>query len=140
MYRTSAGEDATLLVTAFASKLFAIDRSTGEIRWKVAIESLGTEVDIAVGGGVVIAATFSKIAFVEYLTGRVLVMANRAGTFRGRATMLVDGPHVYVGGSGQVECYSTAGQLLWVQGFPGEGTGSVALGVPGTVRQADRAT
>ena len=137
MYRTSQGEDATLLVTAFASKLFAVDRASGAIVWKTPLEEGRREVEIAVGGGLVVAATHTKLAFVEYATGKLVKRVERAGEYRGRATMLIDGPHIYVGGSGELACYSLGGELLWLQPFTGEGIGSMALGLPGIVRQAD---
>jgi outer membrane protein assembly factor BamB len=124
-------------VSAFASKLLALDRSTGAIVWKTPLDVGTQEVEIAVGGGLVVAATHTKLAFVEYASGKLVKVVERAGEYRGRATMLIDGPHIYVGGSGEVACYSQAGDLLWLQPFTGEGFGSMALGLPGNVRQAD---
>lgn len=51
--------------------------------------------------------------------------------------MLVDGGHVYVARGGEVTCFTTQGQVVWFNPFKGKGTGSIALGLPGNVRQAD---
>jgi hypothetical protein len=139
MFRANATEDTSILVTAFLAKVFGIDRVTGAIRWKVALDQAINDdvVELAIGGGVVVAVSRNFIAFIDYATGRVLKHVERAGDYKGRASMIVHGEQIMIGGQGQVECYTNAGDLVWVQGFKGEGTGSVALGVPGIVRQAD---
>jgi len=51
--------------------------------------------------------------------------------------MMIDGGQIFIARNGEVACYTLAGDAVWVQSFQGMGFGSVALGVPGAVRQAD---
>ena len=44
---------------------------------------------------------------------------------------------VYPDDDGEVACYATNGDAVWLQKFEGMGFGSVTLGLPGNVRQGD---
>jgi len=137
MYRSSAAEDRSLLIVAFSGQVFALDRATGARRWEQKVGSAST-VELHVEGGVVIAATSSCLAFLDYLTG----VPHRLVDLRpaGRPTLLVDGGHLYLGASGEVTCFTLRGDQVWSDGFSGRGLGAVALGVPGSVRQGDADT
>jgi outer membrane protein assembly factor BamB len=137
MYRSSAEPNRTLLVVAFRGKLFALERTTGRRVWRLEIDSTTheTPIDLVVGDNVVVACSVNKLSFVEYATGRLLGFVQREES--GRPTMLIDGEQLIVGAYGAVACYTLTGQLLWRDGFSGEGYGAVAIGFPGNVRQAD---
>lgn len=53
MFRESAAEDTSLLVTAFEAKIFGLGRATGAIRSKVVLdESVSNDpVEVAIGNG-----------------------------------------------------------------------------------------
>lgn len=128
-----------LLIVGFASRVFAIDRATGHVAWRVELDSDSADtVELAIDERVVIACTCSQLAFVEYQTGTIRARVKRRDVARGsRPTLLVDGDHLYIGGSGQIACYALSGELLWDHGFGNQASGVVALGVPHRVRQAD---
>ncbi len=139
MYRTDASEDRSLLVTAFRGRVFALDRVTGQIRWKVEPPDFDVgPLEIVFGQGVVLAVSGRHLTFVDYASGRVLKRIDRkergAG---GRPIVIVDGEQLFIGSSGSVACYSLNGDFLWEQYFTGEGFGEPAIGLPGNVRQAD---
>lgn len=138
MYRRDAAPDRSLLISAFSGQVFALDRATGAIRWEANLGDYSA-VEIFLAEGVVVVATLKHLAFFDYLTGslhRTVELPSHAG----RSTMLVDGEHIYVGGSGAVACYTLRGDHVWSQPFKGKGHGDVALGLPGNVRQADANT
>lgn len=139
MYRTSSDADRSILVSAFSGKIFGLSRATGEAAWSAEIEPYGGEVELAIEGGVVIACTRQRLAFFDYLTGRTIAIVPLVGEHSRRPTMVVDGGQILVGRNGEVACYATNGDAIWLQKFEGMGFGSVALGVPGNVRQADDA-
>jgi outer membrane protein assembly factor BamB len=127
-----------LLVSAFNAKVFAVDRTTGDIVWKFLLVR-GDIVELAIDDQVVIACTTRTLVFLDYATGREIKYILRDDVAAGgtRPTMLVDDHHIYITGSGTVACYTTQGDLLWEQKFSGEGLGNAAIGFPGKVRQAD---
>ncbi|MBK7585135.1 MAG: PQQ-binding-like beta-propeller repeat protein [Myxococcales bacterium] len=137
MYRQSADEDRSILVSAFNGKVFGIERSTGQIRWKFP-GRIGGEVELAVGAGVVVACASKQLAFLEYATGRPLRIVDLVGEFPTRAIMLIDGSQIFVARAGEITCYTTSGDLLWSQPLIGEGIGHVSLALPGNARQADQ--
>lgn len=137
MYRQDAAPDRTILVTAFNSQLFGIDRATGQVRWTVS-EILGYGLfEIAIEHDVVIVASPVNLGFVEYLTGKILAVVPIGGEYPGRPTMLVDNGFVYIGRQGELTCFTTRGQKVWQEPFKGKGMSTMALGLPGNVRQAD---
>jgi outer membrane protein assembly factor BamB len=135
MYRSDASPDRTLLVAAFGCLVFGLERSSGAVRWEVKLE--GAEVEIAIADGVVIAATQTHLAFIDYATGALHKSVGLQGGWVGRPTMLVDAGHIYVGRNGEVSCYTLRGENIWLEPFKGKGAAAVALGLPGNVRQAD---
>lgn len=137
MFRTGAQLDRSLLISAFNGKVFAVERGTGNIRWTVALERWGAEIELQVSGGVVIACCTQQLAFIEYSSGRLLRQVELAGKNPGRPTLLVDGEQLLVGRNGEVVCYTQGGDWVWTQSFSGQGYGSVALAFPGNARQAD---
>jgi outer membrane protein assembly factor BamB len=138
MYRADASQDRSLLIAAFLGKVFAVDRSTGQIRWRTALGS-NEVVELAIGEGLVVALTASRLAFLTYATGQIVRFVERQDeAIGGRATLLIDAGQLIVAGAGAVACYSLQGDLRWTQPFKGEGHGDVAIGFPGNVRQADR--
>lgn len=137
MYRESAEEDRSILVTAFNGKVFGIDRATGQVRWKFAGPSHG-EVELVVGSGVVVACGTKQLCFIELATGRPLRVVELVGQFAQRPIMLIDGPHIFVARAGEIGCYTTSGDWLWAQPLTGEGMGHMSLALPGNARQADQ--
>ncbi|MBS2017150.1 MAG: PQQ-binding-like beta-propeller repeat protein [Deltaproteobacteria bacterium] len=137
MYRQDAAPDRSILVTAFNATIFGIDRATGEIRWTVSDVFTGGILELALEEDVLIAASSEKLGFVEYATGRVLAVVDIEGEHPRRPTMLVADGHVYIGRNGELSCYTTRGQRVWYQPFHLKGFGSMALALPGIVRQAD---
>jgi len=137
MYRQSSAEDRSILVTAFSGKIFGLDRSSGRIVWSAELESYGGEVEIVIDSGVIIACTRQRLALFEYPSGRAIAYVALAGEYAGRPTMVVDQGQIFVARNGEIACYTMHGQALWLQPFEGMGFGSIALGLPGNVRQAD---
>lgn len=137
MYRSSAESNRSLVVVAFRGKLFANERMTGRRVWRTPIDGANndTPIELAIGENVVVACSLNTLSFVEYTTGRLLASVQRSEN--GRPTMLIDGEQLLVAGLGVVTCYTLGGQLLWRDGFAGEGYGTVTMGFPGNVRQAD---
>lgn len=142
MYRSDGNLDRTLLVTAFRGKVFAVDRATGEQRWRYEMGFGTIELGFAIldGQTVVIAASSTHLGIVRYDTGAELRLVDRDKHERGigsRSVLLVDGSQLFLSGSGSVACYTLTGEFVWEQYFRGEGEGVVAIGLPGNVRQAD---
>jgi outer membrane protein assembly factor BamB len=137
VYRQSAAEDRSLLISAFGNKVLAVDRATGAIRWRATISGMSGPFELAMQDGVVVVCSESVLAFIDYATGQGRRVVNRAdAAVATRQTLVIDGDQVFVGGAGAVVCYTLGGDLVWQQGFRGEGSGDVALGLPGNVRQA----
>jgi outer membrane protein assembly factor BamB len=137
MYRDNARP--ALLVTAFKNKVFGLDRDTGEVRWRVAIEDFAANaVELAIDETTVIACSSFNLVFIDYATGAVRKRVTRHDAAKGvRPVMVLADGHLYIGGSGELTCYTSEGEHRWDQGFKGEGYGTVTLGLPHLVRQAD---
>lgn len=132
--------EKSLLVTAFARSVHAIDRATGAVRWSVlpfGASETGSDVEIAIADGVVIAASEAALSFIDYATGHVHATVPLPAGHPTRPTMIVEAPHIYVSGYKAVWCYTVRGQYVWTRAFPDLEASSIALGVPGNVRQAD---
>lgn len=136
MYRQDAHPNRSTLVTAFAGKVFGLDRRTGATLWTHALDQNGV-LEIAIHEGVVIVVTRGTLSFIDYATGRGLARVTLVGQWAGRPTMIVDDGHIYIGRHGELSCYKLTGQPVWNQPFPGQGMGGMALGLPGNLRQAD---
>jgi outer membrane protein assembly factor BamB len=113
-----------------------MDRFTGEHRFEHALDRLG-EVELAVLGDRIYATTGKTLYCFEYPTGVLLGTAAIPGKYPGRPTLLLDNGLVIVATRGEVSCFDDKGQLLWFDPLPDRGVGSVALGFPDNVRQAD---
>ena len=75
-----------------------------------------------------------------YLSGSMHEVIKRValvGANPRRPIMVIDAGQIFVARNGEVACYTPAGDPVWVQPFSGMGMGSVALGLPGVLRQAD---
>jgi hypothetical protein len=135
MYREHAA-GAPLWIVAFNGKVFGIERATGLIRWRAALQK--GPVELMIDQDLVVAVDYGTIALIDYMSGTVRKLIQRGDVAKAmRAVILVDGPHLLIGGTGEIACYTRDGEFLWDQGFTGEGYGSVSIGVPGRVRQAD---
>lgn len=134
MHRTPANN---VLVTAFSNQIYGLDPASGQILWAFQPPNGYGEVEIAIEEGVVIAANSAVVAFLDYQTGQPLAVVPIPGEYSRRPTMIVQGGYVYVGRNGEVSCLTTRGHAVWAQPFTGKGMGSVALGLPGNIRQAD---
>ena len=141
MYREQAQVGAPLWIVAFNGKVFALERLTGKIVWRLEMTFSGGCVELVMDRDLVVACDTERMAFINYADGNVRRVVDRKDVARrSRPVVLVDEGHLLVGGSGEVACYTRDGELLWDEGFAGDGYGSVALGVPGNVRQADANT
>ncbi len=130
----------SILVCAFANTIHGVERTSGQIRWTAqpfGDSEQGTEVELAVSEHIVIAVTKANIAFLDYTSGQSLVAMGLPEGVESRPTMVIDGPHVYVARACWVACYTLRGQLLWNTKIKSDDLSSMALGVPGNVRQAD---
>jgi len=136
MMRTSSAPDRSVLVVSFGVKVFGIDRWTGAPRWEVDLGVHG-EADLHIVADVVIAVTSSDILFLDYRSGGVHAKVNLGVEYERRPTSIVDEGHVYVGTNGELVCFTLQGHRVWHQPFTGKGVGSMALALPGNVRQAD---
>ena len=134
MNRTAAND---VLVTAFQGRVYGLESTTGAIRWEREVTPVKDEVEIAIEDGVVIAACYSRVAFIDLATGHEHASILIPGEYSARCTMVVQGGHLYIGRRGTVSCMTLRGQPVWTQPFTDEGVGSVALGFAGNVRQGD---
>lgn len=140
MYRDAANPGRDLLITAFASQVFAVERATGLLRWHLRIEdsTFAGVIDLHIGATVVLAVNMAHLVFIEYATGKLLRKVKQAGEYAAvRPIVLLDGEHIFVGRHGEAACYTLSGDPVWVQSFPGKGVGHMSLGFPGNVRQGD---
>lgn len=129
-YRTASG--VMPIIVGFGGKVFGLDPETGKRMWGLDTGS-NAAVRFAIEGGSVVLLTRNFLARIELATG---VLAWQT-TIPAADTILVDGGRIFVGGAGEVRCYSFDGKLLWEDDFRGMGLGAVALGVEGKVSQAD---
>lgn len=115
MYR----EASLFVIVAFGGKVFALDRVTGEIRWRVELDSPGP-VELMIDDDLVVACGMHKLAFINYNDGatrRAVRRTDVAST--GRPVFIADGDQILIAGSGSVACYSRTGDPLWEQRFSG---------------------
>jgi outer membrane protein assembly factor BamB len=126
---------APVLVVAFAGRIFGQDPPTGRVLWEREIDAAARPITLILTPDTVFAATFQNLVCLRYPTGEIVWTARTKVV--GRATVILEGDHVFVGKGGEIECFSLGGQSLWHEKFKGKGAGEVALGVPGNVAQAD---
>lgn len=138
MYREAPGESAPLVIVAFNGYVYALERESGNIFWKNELTSSGGPVELVIDRDIIVACDGYALVFIDYATGTLRKRIARKDVARAaRPVILPTGPHFIIGGNGEAACYTRDGELVWEQGFPGQGFGSVSLGVPGRVRQAD---
>ena len=133
-YRSAA---TPILLAALNGSVTGLDAATGESVWTHALDGAGFGVvEIALERDIVLACPASGSIFcLEYASGTLRWKAATSG-LHGRATMLVDADRVVVAKGGALDCFAlTSGERLW--NVRNLGTGSVALALPGRVRQAD---
>ena len=135
-YRDSSAPDRSLLVIGLNGRVIGIDRNTGARRFEHDIGGR-SEVELAILDNRIFATTGRPLYCFEYPTGKLLGTAAIPGSYTGRPTMLIDGRHLILATRGEVACFDDQGHLLWFDPLPGRGVGSVALGFPNNVRQAD---
>lgn len=127
-----------IIVAASGGKLIGLDANTGQVRWENPMDGGGYgEVALAITGERILAsAGRGKLFCLDYPSGRELWSAKTSA--QGRATLLVDGANVLVGKGGHLDCFDAeSGTLRWTSSLPGTGYGSISVGVPGNVVQAD---
>jgi outer membrane protein assembly factor BamB len=134
-YREDGREDRSILVAAFSGSLFGLDPATGTVRWQHAVGD-GT-VELQFRAGRVFACTTQTLYCFEYPSGVLLGRVPIPDQYGGRATMVIEGDRIFIGTSGELSCFDLAGKVLWTQPFQGRGFGSMAIGFPDNVRQAD---
>lgn len=138
MSQASTAQDRTILVVGFRGQVFGLERATGHVVWETPLgDRFADETEIWIGNDVVIAASRTRLAFIAYETGQLYASIPLPGSYESRPTMLVDEEHVYIGRRGELSCFTTRGQPVWFNPFKGKGLGSMAIGLPGNVRQAD---
>ena len=125
-----------LLVIGNGGNVLGLDPQTGQTRWEVNPKGAGA-VELAIEGGVVIAANDVNVAFIDYSSGYVHAIVPLSGDKMGRPTMVVANGHLYIGRPGEICCMSLRGQVVWKKELLGRGLRSVSLGFPGNIRQAD---
>jgi hypothetical protein len=127
-----------LIVAAVGGKVLGIDAMTGQVRWENGMEGGGYgEVGLAIANDrIVVSAARGKVFCLAYPSGAELWTAKTSSM--GRATILIEGELVLVAKSGKLDCFDLAtGEERWSQPLPRTGYGSVAIGAPGNVVQAD---
>jgi outer membrane protein assembly factor BamB len=137
MYRTDADPDRPVLVVAFNGRVFGLDARTGQRQWSHDITPGHGEVELVVQSGKLFAAVGRTLLCIAYPTGELLGKTTLPGTYQSRPTMMVNGDLLYVASGGELTCLDASGKPLWHEPFVGKGIGSIALGFPGDVRQAD---
>jgi outer membrane protein assembly factor BamB len=134
-YREDGREDRSILVTAFSGSIFGLDPATGAVRWRHALGD-GT-IELQFRAGRVFASTSQVLYCFEYPSGVPLGRVQIPDQYGGRPTMLIEGDRIFLGTHGELSCFDLTGKVLWAQPFQGQGFGSMALGFPNNVRQAD---
>jgi outer membrane protein assembly factor BamB len=125
-----------VVVLAIDSRVLGIDPGTGEVRWDYSPGGLASAATaLLVTPNHVFAASNKRLVCLDYPTGDLRWQADIPA---GRAVLLLDGGRLFVStSSGQADCFSIDGQHLWQNKLKGKGIGSVAIGLPGSVMQAD---
>jgi outer membrane protein assembly factor BamB len=141
-YRQDAGPppaeiDRSLLVVGLNGIVVALERATGQLRWRNDLPGHGgREVFLALRYGVlVVSASGNGVARLDYATGALVWEHPTRGS--GRATILVEPELIVVAKGGYLDAFDHDGRLLWQQPLEGVGMGGTSLGFPGNVVQAD---
>ena len=138
MYRDA---ETAVLVIAFNGRIFGLDPATGQQRWAYDIgnDFARNEVELLISTSRIYACDGRSLVCLEYPSGRWLGSTPLPPRGQGRPTMVLQGDRLYVATRGVVTCFDDGGKMVWHEPFGGSGYGSVALGFPGNVRQADDA-
>lgn len=137
-YREPGVDNPLLLLVALNGRMLALHRETGVIAWEQVLGRMGGTVELASIGELVFAVTAQGMLHrIDYQSGELLSSKQLPGTYRGRATMVVDGGMLYVAAGGEITCVDRDGEVRWFNGLKGKGVGATALGFPGNLRQAD---
>lgn len=134
-YRDS-GEDRSLLIAAFAGRVFGLSAATGEVVWEQRMSPQRT-VELLVRDDRVYACDGLSLVRFDYASGRELQRTTLPDTYKGRPTIVAERDRIFIGSSGEIMCFNSDCELMWMQPFKGKGMGAVSLGFPGNVRQAD---
>jgi outer membrane protein assembly factor BamB len=127
-----SGSSAAPVIVGFGGKVFALDPETGRRIWAWD-GGTSSAVRLCVEEGRVYVLARTCLACVEAARGSLIWQL----TIPIADTLLVSGDRIFVGGAGEVRCYSGDGALLWEDEFKGMGLGAVALAVEGRSSQAD---
>jgi outer membrane protein assembly factor BamB len=125
-----------VLVIGNGGNVVGLDPATGQTRWEVNTKGAGA-VELAIEGGVVIAANDVNVSFIDYATGYVHAIVPLSGDKLGRPTMVVSNGQLFIGRPGEICCMTLRGQPVWKKELLGRGLRSISLGFPGNIRQAD---
>jgi outer membrane protein assembly factor BamB len=132
-YRDKSRVDGPLIV-AFNDRVVALSRRTGKVRWTNVI--VGDPIALAITRDRVYAAGRHTIACYDYASGEEQWSTDRTHDAR-LGPLILSNDLLFVGSTGEVECYTTEGDHLWDQSFTGMGYGALAMGVPDNVVQGE---
>jgi outer membrane protein assembly factor BamB len=126
-----------IVIVGINGQVIGIDAASGQQRWQDGLKGGGYgEVALAATDRHVFASAQGSMLFCfNYATGELLWKEET--TSSGRASIVVQDERVYVAKGGEVNCFTFEGRRLWSQGLPGMGFGSVSIGFPGNIVQAD---
>lgn len=118
-----------LVIAAVRGEVVAIERKTGRVRWRQALDPEGGAMTIAIlGDRLVLVATASSLACLGYDGGSLLWVAPLAVRPRGATTLLVEDDAITVARRGLVQCFDRDGGLRWARRV--ETTGDVDVLAP----------
>lgn len=126
-----------ILIVGIGGQVVGIDATSGRVQWEDGLKGGGYgEVALAATSRYVFASATGAMLFCfNYTTGALLWKTETSAM--GRATIVVQDERVYVAKGGEINCFTFDGRRLWSQELPGRGLGSIALGFPGNIVQAD---
>jgi outer membrane protein assembly factor BamB len=145
-------DDVTaVLVAAFGGEVFGVRRDDGRVLWKYTFPPRGDGRFASRSSGVLALLVTTDAVYAASYDGQVCCLRYPTGEkvwsvktrITGRATLLLDAGRLFVGRKGDVECLALDGTVLWHTPFYAKGDDpvnaafGVALGVPGSVVQAD---
>jgi len=128
-----SGDAALPVIAAFNGKLFAFEPATGRHRWVYDFQRAAI-VRMALDEDRVYALVRDELACLDVYSGGVIW---RVRSITGD-TLLVAGGLAFVGGAGEIACFSRDGNRVWNDELKGHGIGDVTLGYKGVVASADR--
>lgn len=128
------------VIVAFNNHVFGLDETTGARLWRFDFQGAfgsGHVVRLEVADDVVYALGSGGLACLEVRSGRLIGQIKLA-MIGSMCTLLAARDRILIGsGDGTVKCFSRTGQLLWEDGFKGEGGSAVALAFAGRTAQGD---